>query len=85
LLLVTLRKPIKLVNSNEVHLALANHSEIDGLANINLELVTFLRNELNNDFINVIADVQEEKIVKKAYTNTDKFEAMMKNKPILRE
>jgi len=68
-----------------VHLALANHSEIDGLANINLELVTYLRSRLSNDYINVIADVQEEKIVKKAYTNSDKFEAMMKKQPVLRE
>lgn len=85
LVLVTLKRKITLVNESEVHLALANHIEIDGLEKIKIELTGFLRKELQNDFIDVIADVNEEKVEKKAYTNADKFEKMMNKHPILKE
>ena len=85
LVLVTLKKEIALQNETEVHLALANHLEIDALNSVKQELTAYLRDKLKNDYIDVIADVNEEKVEKKAYTNADKFEKMMEKQPLLRE
>ncbi|MDH5476523.1 MAG: hypothetical protein OEX22_12575 [Cyclobacteriaceae bacterium] len=85
LVLVSLKKDIDLVNTTEVHVALANHLEIDAIDGVKQELVSFLRKTLNNDFIDVVADVNEEKTVVKAYTNADKFKVMMDKQPVLKE
>ena len=84
LAVVTLSKEVKLLNDTKVHLALASHIEIDGLNKIKSDLVNYLRTHLKNDFIDIIADVKEEEVQKKAYTNSDKFEVMMKKQPALK-
>ena len=64
---------------------MASHIEMDAIKDIKLELVNFLRKQLGNDFIDVVAHVNEEKTVKKAYTNSDKFQVMLDKQPILKE
>ena len=86
LVTVTLRRTITLKNSTEVHLSLANFIEIDELNKIKSALVNYLRKQLKNDAIDVIASVQEtEEMTKKAYTNADKFQKMITKYPVVEE
>ena len=80
-----LSKELRLVNSTEVHITLANHIEIDSLDKIRTELLSFLRDKLSNDNIDIVAEVSEEEKDRKAYTNSEKFEKLIEKQPLLKE
>lgn len=55
------------------------------LGNIKSELVTYLREQLSNDMINVTGEVIESDDKKIMYTSRDKFEYLQQKIPLLAE
>jgi DNA polymerase III subunit gamma/tau len=79
-----LKQPFTFRN-NIITLALTNPIEEPVLLSIKTELLTFLRENLNNSSIQVDATMQEHQIKKFAYTNKEKFERLAEKNPLLNE
>jgi len=79
-----LKQPFTFRN-NTITLALTNPIEEPVLLSIKTELLTFLRENLNNSSIQVDATMQEHQIKKFAYTNKEKFERLAEKNPLLNE
>lgn len=79
-----LKQPFTFQN-NTVTLALTNTIEEPVLLSIKTELLTYLRDKLNNNSIQVDATMQEHPIKKFAYTNKEKFEHLAEKNPLLND
>lgn len=79
-----LKQPFTFQN-NTITLALTNPIEEPVLLSIKTELLTYLREHLNNSSIQVDATMQEHQIKKFAYTNKEKFEHLAEKNPHLHE
>lgn len=79
-----LKQPFTFRN-NTVTLALTNPIEEPVLLSIKTELLTYLRENLNNNSLQVDATMQEHQIKKFAYTNKEKFEHLAEKNPLLNE
>ena len=83
--LVILNKEFELKNKSEIHLILSSDLELDRLKTLKHSLLAHLRNSLENDAIDIFAEVKQETGAKKAYTSADKFKVMMDKNPNLVE
>jgi len=79
-----LKQPFTFRN-NIITLALTNPIEEPVLLSIKTDLLTYLREHLNNSSIQVDATMQEHQIKKFAYTNKEKFEHMAEKYPLLND
>ncbi len=72
-------------SNNTVTLALTNPIEEPVLLSIKTELLTYLREKLANNAIQVDATMQEHQVKKFAYTNKEKFEVLVEKNPLLKK
>ena len=71
---------------HELIILLANPIEEPLLQSIRTELVTYLREKLSNSSINVIGQLQlPENRQRVAYTNKEKFDALVAKNPLIGE
>lgn len=78
----SLKNSIKL-EGEMITVELTNPVEVDGLEKIKAELLTFIRNKFQNNAIQLQHNVNIEKAAERPYTPKEKFEAMMKENPLL--
>ena len=78
-----LKNAVKLIAETTVEVQLKNSVEKKFLGEIEVELVHFLRNDLNNDFIMVSSTFNQEKSIRTAYTNAEIFDEMVEKNPEL--
>lgn len=78
----SLKNSIKL-EGEMITVELTNPVEVDGLEKIKAELLTFIRNKFQNNAIQLQHKVNIEKAAERPYTPKEKFEAMMKENPLL--
>ena len=71
------------INGNVLQIILSNELQVDILMKFHLELVTFLRKKLNNKTIEVAHTVTKVEREDMLYTNTEKFNFIMKTNPNL--
>ena len=83
--LVILNKAFELKNNTEIHLELSGDLELDRLNTLRPSLLEHLRKSLDNYNIDIFAEIKQEIATQKAYTNSEKFEAMTKKNPSLLE
>lgn len=62
---------------------LTNPVEVDGIERIRVDLLTFIRTKFQNRSIQLQHKVNIEKAADRPYTAKDKFEAMLKENPLL--
>jgi hypothetical protein len=62
---------------------LTNPVEVDGIERIRVDLLTFIRAKFQNRSIQLQHKVNIEKAADRPYTAKDKFEAMLKENPLL--
>ncbi|MEM8893518.1 MAG: hypothetical protein AAGC88_03005, partial [Bacteroidota bacterium] len=74
---IFLNNAIELVNETDVIVEIKNDVENKVLADIETELIQFLRQSLNNDFIKIITKLLESDTSKKPYTGKEKFDHML--------
>lgn len=80
-----LKRNIRLVSANAIEIELNSSLELSILERFEQELITFLRNHLENDVFELKKTVKEDKQEKKLYTSTDKFNYMAEKNPALRK
>lgn len=80
-----LSRELKIENENELIIFLNSALEISILERFEHELVIFLREKLQNDFINIEKEVKEEEQKEKLYTSSDKYDYMAKQNPNLKK
>jgi len=78
-----LKNAVKLISETTVEIQLKNSVEKKFLGEIEVELVHFLRNDLNNDYIMVSSTFNQEKSIRTAYTNAEIFDEMVEKNPEL--
>jgi DNA polymerase-3 subunit gamma/tau len=71
--------------SNVITISLTNPVEEPLLQNLQLPLVTYLRDKLKNNSISVIGILQRQETNKVVYTNKEKFEHLANKNPALRD
>jgi DNA polymerase-3 subunit gamma/tau len=77
------RKP-KLVAEDLVRFPISNAAQREALQPLMPDLAQHLRDTLTNDFIKVQLELSaEDEVERKPYTNSEKFEVMMKENPVL--
>jgi hypothetical protein len=77
------RKP-KLVAEDLVRFPISNAAQREALQPLMPDLAQHLRDTLTNDFIKVQLELSaEDEVERKPYTNSEKFEVMMKENPAL--
>ena len=81
---ITLNKPVLQENS-KVLLALDNKSQYAEMLERRVEIHDFLRQELQNGNLEVLLEVRKGMKNKKAYTQEEKFRAMVEKNPALLE
>lgn len=79
----TLSKVPELKEESELYMELDNSIQNDLVNSIKPELVSFLRRELKNSKIELVTKVTEKIKNRIIYTDTDKFEEMVKKNPSL--
>ncbi|MEQ1586404.1 MAG: DNA polymerase III subunit gamma/tau, partial [Cyclobacteriaceae bacterium] len=80
-----LNQPFTFRNST-ITLSLTNPIEEPILTSIKQELLTYLREKLNNNSLKVEGHMQEQQQGKKiAYTNKEKFEHLAEKNPLLKD
>ncbi len=79
----TLSKVPELAEGSKLHLEIDNSIQDDLINSIKPELVSFLRKELRNSKIELIIKVTEKVKNRIIYTDTDKFDEMVKKNPSL--
>lgn len=72
------------IRGNEVIIQLLSSVQETMLANFKSDLVTYLREQLRNNSINVIGEMKEAEEKQMLYTPRDKFEFLMEKNPILK-
>lgn len=80
-----LNKEVKKGQEHEVVILLGSQLEVSFLEKFEVELVQYLRTELNNDHITLKRDIIQEEEAKKLYTSTDIFDYMVKQNPDLKD
>jgi len=71
------------LNQELITIELSNPVEVDGVEKIKLDLLGFLRSKFNNREIQLQHKVNIEKAAERPYTPKEKFDAMLKDNPIL--
>jgi len=80
-----LKQPFK-VENNLITLSLTNPIEEPILTSIKQDLITYLREKLSNNSLQVEGHMQEQQQGKKiAYTNKEKFEHLAEKNPLLKQ
>lgn len=82
---LVLNRPISKDEGSAVSIQLKSDLEGGFVDKFELELTTFLRRNLKNDSIKLSKKFDEQQKETKVYTNSDKFEALAKQNPKLRE
>lgn len=80
-----LKRPLILKENAQIVLTLESPVEHDVFNNIQTDLHTHLRTELNNGDIKVSVEIQEHQKGDMLYTNREKYEFMAKENPHLKE
>ena len=75
--------PPVLKANHEIELPLSNSSQVEMLLEEKYMILEFLRNKLNNDYIEISTKVIEGKKSNIPYTNKDKFAKMVEENPHL--
>ncbi|WKV10814.1 hypothetical protein [Marivirga harenae] len=78
----SLKNSIRLENES-ITVELTNPIEVDGIERIKSDFLTFLRNKFQNSAIQLQHKVNIEKAAERPYTPKEKFEAMLKENPLL--
>jgi len=65
-------------NNNNINVKVVSLSEQSEIEEIKLELLSFLKNELNNDFIKIIIDIKEDKHKNMLHTKEEKYSYILK-------
>ena len=73
------------LTGNKVILHLHNPVQETILANLRSDLVTFVRDQLRNQSIQVVGELREAEQRKVIYTNREKFDYLVQKNPALRE
>ena len=71
------------IDGDLITIELTNPVEVDGIEKIRGDFLNFIRKEFDNKAIQLQHKVNVEKIAHRPYTAKDKFEAMLKENPIL--
>jgi hypothetical protein len=66
-----------------ISIELTNPIEVDGIEKIRADLLSFIRKKFQNTAIQLQHKVNIEKAADRPYTAKDKFEAMLKENPLL--
>ncbi len=78
----TLAKIPEIVNGHQLMLPISNSMQDEEIGKIKPDMVSFLRKELRNTNIELITEiVAEEGTAKKAYSEREKFQEMIKKNP----
>ncbi|MGC6469927.1 MAG: DNA polymerase III subunit gamma/tau [Flavobacteriales bacterium] len=81
---ILVEKKILLSDSNNLTITLDNKVQEEVLMNEKTEIISFLRDKLNNDMISLQTEIKElEQHEVKAYTDEDKFKKMAEKQPVL--
>jgi len=78
----SLKNSVKL-KGEMITVELTNPVEVDGIEKIKADLLTFIRKKFQNKAIQLQHQVNIEKAAERPYTPKEKFEAMLKENPIL--
>lgn len=78
-----LKQPFRFQN-NCITLSLTNPVEEQMLQSIKVDLLTYLRDKLSNGFIMLESEMQHQQTKKIAYTNKEKYEALVEKNPLLK-
>jgi hypothetical protein len=78
-----LKQPFSFQN-NLITLTLTNPVEEQMLQSIKADLLTFLRDKLSNGLIQLESELLQQETRKIAYTNKEKFEALVEKNPLLK-
>ena len=73
------------LNGSDITLAIANEALVPSFEKVKVELLTALRNSLENDTITLQSKVVQVDKSKMLYTDQEKFEHMKKKYPALRD
>ena len=65
-------------NNNNINVKVVSLSEQSEIEEIKLELLSFLKNELNNDFIKIIINIKEDKHKNMLHTKEEKYSYILK-------
>ena len=80
-----LNKEVKKSETHEIVMVLSSQLEVSFLEKIEVEMVQFLRTELQNDHVVIRREFIQEEERKKLYTSKDIFEEMAKQNPSLKD
>lgn len=80
-----LSKRLEKIGAYELLIKLGSQLEVSFLDRLEMEMVQFLRNHLQNDHIVIKHEVAEIVETKKLYTSTDIYEYMIKQNPYLKD
>lgn len=78
----SLKNSVKL-DDEMITVELTNPIEVDGIEKIRADFLKFIRNRFQNNSIQLQHKVNIEKAADRPYTAKDKFEAMLKENPLL--
>lgn len=78
----SLKNSIKL-DEEMITVELTNPVEVDGIEKVRTDLLNFIRRKFQNSAIQLQHKVNIEKAADRPYTAKDKFEAMLKENPLL--
>ncbi|HET8858422.1 hypothetical protein [Marivirga sp.] len=78
----SLKNSVKL-DGEMIVVELTNPVEVDGLERIKSDLLNSIRTKFQNSSIQLEHKVNKEKVADRPYTAKDKFEAMLKENPLL--
>ncbi len=73
------------LKNNVITLQLTNPIEEPMLQGMKPDLVTYLREKINNSTLLVEGEMQTNNTKRKAYTNKEKFEYLVEKNPLLKE
>lgn len=79
---LTANKPV-LKNLTDIHLTLENNTQVSYLQSVQTELVTHLRNTLNNQKVNLVISIAESQSEYRPYTAEERYKAMAAINPQL--
>lgn|GEM_PF-3414431 len=74
-----------LIDSNTIQLKIFNKAQEHDLSEIKAELLTFVRNKLNNFDINLSTFIEKGAEEKGLYTSSDKYKKLVKKNPLLEQ
>jgi DNA polymerase-3 subunit gamma/tau len=73
------------LKGNVITLQLTNPIEEPILQGVKSDLVSYLREKINNGTLQVEGDMQQNNTKRKAYTNKEKFDYLVEKNPLLKE